>query len=142
MNFGARLHELRSERGLTLRQVAERGGPSKDALSYLERGVHKPQPRTVDKIAGALGMDVGELHAELDTDQASAPAPTSYDGLDVHHKHHVPKDRAPEFVKALLLLGADSIEVRQDRYHPAYAVVSGEIRVEQTGTGAHLRVVS
>ena len=69
--YGERLRELRAERQLSLRQVEERGGPPKDTMSLAERGVHKPHPRTLGRIAQALGMSVAELRAELE--EAESP---------------------------------------------------------------------
>jgi len=70
-NYGKRLRELRAERQLSLREVEERGGPSKDTMSLTERGVHKPHPRTLGRIASALGMSVSDLQAELE--EAGSP---------------------------------------------------------------------
>ena len=69
---GERIRELRAERGLSLREVEERGGPQKDTLSLIERGEHKPQARTLGKLARALGMSVAELNAELRRAEESA----------------------------------------------------------------------
>ena len=76
MTYGARLRELRAERQLSLREVGERGGPNKDTMSLIERGVHKPHPQTLGRIAMALGMGVSELRYELEAAEhplASAP---------------------------------------------------------------------
>ncbi len=77
--YGERLRELRAERQLSLREVEERGGPSKDTMSLTERGVHKPHPRTLGKIASALDMSVSDLKAELERADApkGSPAPPS-----------------------------------------------------------------
>jgi len=66
VKYGERLRELRAERQLSLRQVEERGGPNKDTMSLLERGVHKPHAQTLGRIAIAFGMSVAELRAELE----------------------------------------------------------------------------
>ena len=66
MTYGERLRELRAERELSLREVVEHGGPNKDTMSLIERGVHKPQPQTLGRIARALGMSVTELRSELE----------------------------------------------------------------------------
>jgi transcriptional regulator with XRE-family HTH domain len=67
VTYGERLRELRAERGLSLREVGERGGPNKDTMSLIERGVHRPQPQTLGRIAEALGMSVSSLRFELET---------------------------------------------------------------------------
>ena len=64
--YGERLRELRAERQLSLREVEERGGPNKDTMSLAERGVHKPHPQTIGRIAKAFGMSVSALNAELE----------------------------------------------------------------------------
>jgi transcriptional regulator with XRE-family HTH domain len=66
VTYGDRLRELRAERQLSLRQVEERGGPNKDTMSLLERGVHKPHAQTLGRIAKAFDMSVAELRAELE----------------------------------------------------------------------------
>jgi transcriptional regulator with XRE-family HTH domain len=73
--YAERLRELRTEKRLTLRQVEERGGPSKDTMSSAERGVHKPNTQTIAKIAAAFGMSTARLLAELD--EAASPMATA-----------------------------------------------------------------
>lgn len=82
MTYGARLRELRAERQLSLREIEERGGPNKDTMSLIERGVHKPQPQTFGRIAKALDMGVAELRVELEaTERPLAQAPPLQDRL-------------------------------------------------------------
>jgi transcriptional regulator with XRE-family HTH domain len=66
VTYGERLRELRAERGLSLREVEERGGPNKDTMSLIERGVHRPQPQTLGRIAKALSVGVTKLRSELE----------------------------------------------------------------------------
>ena len=78
MAYGERLRELRAERRLSLRQVVERGGPNKDTMSLIERGVHRPHPQTLGRIAHALDMSVAELRGELEAaEHPLAEAPPS-----------------------------------------------------------------
>jgi len=76
------LRELRAERRLSLREVEERGGPNKDTMSLIERGVHKPRPQTLGRIAEALNMGVSELRAELEAAESplaqAPPDPQDY----------------------------------------------------------------
>jgi transcriptional regulator with XRE-family HTH domain len=51
-----RLKELREQRNLTLRELEELSGVSKDAISEIERGVRRPRPGTLNKLAE--GLDV------------------------------------------------------------------------------------
>jgi transcriptional regulator with XRE-family HTH domain len=87
-SYGERLRELRAEKGLTLREVEERGGPSKDTMSLAERGIHKPHPQTLGRIAKVYGMTVAELREELEPPPSSleealaqAGSPTRYHAL-------------------------------------------------------------
>jgi transcriptional regulator with XRE-family HTH domain len=76
--YGERLRELRAERRLSLRQVVERGGPNKDTMSLIERGVHRPHPQTLGRSAHALDMSVAELRGELEAaEHPLAEAPPS-----------------------------------------------------------------
>lgn len=59
--FGARLKELREEKGMTQLEVAYKAGVSISAVSYLEMGHKSPNIRTLVRIAKALG----ELPAQL-----------------------------------------------------------------------------
>src|SRR5215217_43153 len=79
---GDKLRRVRGKRNLSLRAVEERRGPSKDTLSLAERGVHKPNPQTLDRIAAALGMTLDELKAELGEKAPPVPA-TPLSGLAV-----------------------------------------------------------
>jgi transcriptional regulator with XRE-family HTH domain len=82
VTYGARLRELRAERQLSLREVEERGGPNKDTMSLIERGVHKPHPQTLGRIAKGLSMGVAELRSELEAgEHPLAPAPPSQEKL-------------------------------------------------------------
>jgi transcriptional regulator with XRE-family HTH domain len=66
VTYASKLRELRAERHLSLRQVEERGGPNKDTMSLIERGVHQPRVQTLGRIAKAFDMSVAELRAELE----------------------------------------------------------------------------
>jgi transcriptional regulator with XRE-family HTH domain len=84
VTYGDRLRELRAERRLSLREVEERGGPNKDTMSLIERGVHKPYPQTLGRIAQALDMDVSLLRAELEAAEyplAQAPLEPSFNDV-------------------------------------------------------------
>jgi transcriptional regulator with XRE-family HTH domain len=75
--YGEKLRELRAERRLSLRQVEERGGPNKDTMSLIERGVHKPHAQTLGRIAQAFDMSVAELRAELEAADRPPLGPAS-----------------------------------------------------------------
>lgn len=60
-----RLRILRAEKELTLRELAERSGISKDAISEIERGRRQPRVSTIMALAEGLGVDPQELLQEV-----------------------------------------------------------------------------
>ena len=60
---GERLRALRRARKLTLLAVASRAGISEGYLSQVERGVANPSIGTLQQIAAALGLKIGDLFA-------------------------------------------------------------------------------
>ena len=58
---GARLRQLRQERALSLRELGERSGVAFDTINKLENENRQAQPRTVRKLAEALGVEPKEL---------------------------------------------------------------------------------
>lgn len=61
---GAKLKELRRRRMLSLRELGERSGVAFDNINKLENERRSAQPRTVRKLAEALGMEPHELMKE------------------------------------------------------------------------------
>ena len=53
---GMRLRELRRRRMLSLRELGERSGVAFDNINKLENERRRAQPRTVRKLADALGV--------------------------------------------------------------------------------------
>ena len=62
--LGARVRELRQDRGLTLKALGRRAGLSHPFLSQLERGLARPSVASVERIASALDVPVSALWAE------------------------------------------------------------------------------
>lgn len=60
-----KLRILRAEKGLTLRELAERSGIGKDAISEIERGRRRPRVSTIMSLAEGLGVDPQTLLAEV-----------------------------------------------------------------------------
>ena len=73
--LGANLRELRAHRGLTQRQLADLAGLSPGAIGELERGRRVPRADTAFRLAGALGLPVGDLFVGI-----AWPSPTSEPG--------------------------------------------------------------
>ncbi|MGH3278855.1 MAG: helix-turn-helix domain-containing protein [Trebonia sp.] len=61
--LGSRLRELRTDRGETLAQTAERAGISPQYLSEVERGRKEPSSEMIAALAGALDLTVAGLMA-------------------------------------------------------------------------------
>ncbi|NGO62453.1 helix-turn-helix transcriptional regulator [Rhizobium daejeonense] len=59
--FGVRLRQLRKEKKLTQEELAVRIGRSVDALSNLERGKSLPNFITIEQLAQALDVPLGDL---------------------------------------------------------------------------------
>lgn len=64
--FGARLREMRIERGLTQPDLAGRVGTSASNISDLERGIKVPTLTTIARLAHALECNVTDLVKRLD----------------------------------------------------------------------------
>jgi transcriptional regulator with XRE-family HTH domain len=58
---GAKLRELRRRRMLSLRELGERSGVAFDNINKLENERRRAQPRTLRKLADALGVEPEEL---------------------------------------------------------------------------------
>lgn len=61
MNIGARLHQIRKERHLTLQNVSKATGVSASAFSKIERNELSPTIGTLQRIASGLNLDLMEL---------------------------------------------------------------------------------
>jgi transcriptional regulator with XRE-family HTH domain len=59
-----RLKELRRERVLSLRELEERSGVSYNSIWRIEDGRQGAHPRTIRKLAEALGVEPSELIRE------------------------------------------------------------------------------
>ena len=61
---GTLLRELRRERGLSQYTLAQRAGVALATVREAELGRRRPQPSTVRRLAGALGVEPSDLLAE------------------------------------------------------------------------------
>jgi transcriptional regulator with XRE-family HTH domain len=59
--IGETLRAVRTERGLTLRQVAEGAHVSISYLAEIERGEKDPSSRVLESIVGGLGVEMVDL---------------------------------------------------------------------------------
>ena len=58
---GARLRKLRRARALSQRDLSRMTGIAFDTISRLETGKQRAQPRTIRRLADALGVEPREL---------------------------------------------------------------------------------
>lgn len=61
--FGTALREWRIRQQLTQEQLAERSGLSYKFIGEVERGRGNPTLKTIARLAGALGLGIGDLMA-------------------------------------------------------------------------------
>lgn len=61
------LRQLRTERGLTLQAVSVLSGLHANEVSMLERGLTRPRPDTIVKLAKALGISAYRMRDILTT---------------------------------------------------------------------------
>ena len=63
----ATLRELRSKAFLTQEELAEKAKVSRSAIAVLEsgRGTRRPRPRTIRRLARALGCDPADIKFDV-----------------------------------------------------------------------------
>ena len=64
MSVGTRIMQIRSQKGMSQRVVGERAGIAGSYLSRIENRHIEPGPKTLQKIAQALEVPLGELFQE------------------------------------------------------------------------------
>ncbi len=56
-----KLREARLDKGLSQDELYQATGVSRDTISRIEGGTRNPHPRTLRKLASALGVSVADL---------------------------------------------------------------------------------
>jgi ribosome-binding protein aMBF1 (putative translation factor) len=69
--LGEEVRRLRSERGLSQQELAERMGVTQSVVARLEAGGVEPRLRTLDRVARALDVEL-EVHFQAGTPQDRA----------------------------------------------------------------------
>ena len=64
MSLGTRIMQLRTQKGMTQRQLSGRSGIAGSYLSRIENRRLEPRPKTLRKIAEALGVPMAEFFQE------------------------------------------------------------------------------
>jgi len=73
MNFREKIKELCKKRGISQKELADKLGISDISLNKTLRGEY-PQLQTLEKIANALGVSIGELFELPKQNKISCPA--------------------------------------------------------------------
>ncbi len=60
-SIGQKIRDLRSEKGMTLGDLAEKIKVSPSLISQLERGIKSPSLKTIRQVASALGVKASAL---------------------------------------------------------------------------------
>ena len=64
--MGQRIERARKRAVLSKSELAEAAGIARSTLWGIEQGTREPEPKTIRKIAAALGVDPRELVADED----------------------------------------------------------------------------
>lgn len=144
--FGARVRAVRLRRGLTLEALGAAAGVSRATLSNIERGEHSPSLTAATKVAGALGVSLGQLLEDEDRRPVATLAKGQrlvfhdpLTGIERELLSPAFAGRGIEFIRATMPPGAATDDLPP--YRPAvdkYLLVEqGSLRVV-VGDAAHL----
>src|SRR5688572_8052563 len=124
-----RLAELREQRALTLRQLAEISGVEHNTINQLELGRRKARPSTVRKLASALGVSVEELekptnwrarYLKQEADRVANLARAATDAKDA--LDHARVDFATRFLEIL----EEGLQDLSESLHEAHRIETGK----------------
>jgi transcriptional regulator with XRE-family HTH domain len=142
--IGSRIRDLRSEKRMTLKKLAERTGVSPSMLSLVERGKTSPSIGTLVAISSALGIHMSDLLVE-EEDAAE-------DVISRRSSQHSYTTPLGVQRRILRLDRKQGVEIAINEYEPntgsaldlthhsgyEYGVVlKGKLTVELEGEGAH-----
>lgn len=74
VTFGERLRQLREERGLLQREVADKLNLSRVAITQYEQGRREPELSTIARLANLFGVSVDYLLGRTDKRNSTAPS--------------------------------------------------------------------
>jgi transcriptional regulator with XRE-family HTH domain len=133
-SLGQRIQSLRTDRGLTLRELADRSDVSVSMLSSVERGEKAPTVVVLDRVAGGLDVTLASLVAEPDLDRIVVRRAADQDRVDEPGgwQRTILTPVVPgvnfEWIRSTLPPGCDA------GTYPAYAAGSHEFVSVQSGT--------
>lgn len=120
----ARLRALRTERGLSQEDVAERAGMAPSTLSRLESGARRLALDHLAPLAGALGVEVGELLAPA-TDPRVRERPHTVEGMRIHRLSR----GTPSVVRIEIPAERTVSDLRSHEGHEWLYVLAGRVRL-------------
>jgi transcriptional regulator with XRE-family HTH domain len=133
-SLGERVQSLRTDRGLTLRELADRSDVSVSMLSSVERGEKAPTVVVLDRIAAGLDVTLASLVAEPDAERVIVRRAADQDRVDEPGgwQRTILTPVVPgvnfEWIRSTLPPGCDA------GTFPAYAPGSHEFVAVQSGT--------
>lgn len=143
MDIGNKIRQLRTQKGLTLEELASRSELTKGFLSQLERNLTSPSIDSLNDILEALGTSLAEFFKEDRDEQFIFREADSFvderDACTVHWI--VPNTQKNQMEPILLTLpaGGESFEVAPHSGEEFGYVVSGSVVLEYDGKRAVVR---
>ena len=131
MDIGGKIKQLRTQKGLTLEELASRSELTKGFLSQLERNLTSPSIDSLDDILEALGTNLAEFFQEDKAEQYTFRASDFY--VDERSDHTVswivPNAQKNQMEPILLTLpdGGESFEVAPHSGEEFGYVVDGTV---------------
>lgn len=139
--IGERLKELRTARGMSLRQLAALADVSPTLLSQIERSVTDPSLETMRRLAGVFGASVASLFADTAAPSVWISRPGERSMLTapkgrVSYERLTAGNGQLEVLRAVLLPGEVSAdEPRGHASTECVYVISGELTAQIDGVG-------
>ena len=143
MDIGGKIKQLRTQKGLTLEELASRSELTKGFLSQLERDLTSPSIDSLDDILEALGTNLADFFKEDKVEQYTfREADFFVDERDDHTVSWiVPNTQKNQMEPILLTLpeGGESFEVAPHSGEEFGYVVDGTVVLECDGKRSTLR---
>lgn len=135
-DIGQKIKTLRSERKLTLDQLAKLSGVSKSMLSQIERGLTNPTLATIWSLTQSLGIDIADLLSDARSDNNNELF------LDVTKEHQTPEIQSADGKCNLRILGPID-KVSETEWYDLVLEPGGVLESEGHGKGTmeHITVL-
>jgi transcriptional regulator with XRE-family HTH domain len=95
--LGGRLRQVRTARGMSVRELARRAGCSASLVSQVERGVTAPSAGVVYTLANELGISLDFLFGTDDVEPGELPSLPSVNSTPADHPNRVGGGGAPPY---------------------------------------------